>query len=283
MNEVKRTALEAFAKQLKAWRKQKGWTQAETGEKLGYSTSLVSGVETMDKNPTLDFATACDREFGTPGFAMDQDGKVVSPGTFLTLQELVSREAYPAFFQPALSLEREAARIHGWELGAIPGLLQTEDYARAQIRSGRPQDGDDAIERLVYARIDRQAVLTGDHPPMAWYVIDEGVLRHMVGGRAVMAAQLDRLLAASVMPGIVIQVLPFSGDNHAGSDGPITVYDFAERPTVCYTECYSGGRIVESRDEVAHLVTVLSLIRASSLSPGQSRVLIRQIRQEMCE
>ena len=283
MNEVKRTALEAFAKQLRAWRKQRGWTQAETGEKLGYSTSLVSGVESLDKNPTLDFATACDRVFDTPGFEVDKDGKVVSNGTFLTLQQLVSREAYPAFFQPALSLEREAVRIHGWAPCAIPGLLQTEGYARAQLRSGHPQDGDGAIEKLVTARIDRQGALISDHPPMAWYVIDEGVLRHTVGGRAVMAAQLDRLLEASMMPGIVIQVLPFSGDNHAGSDGPIAVYDFADRPTVCYTECYSGGRIVEARDEVAHLVTVLNLIRASALSPDQSRDLIRQIRQEMCD
>jgi len=270
MSEVKTTSLAAFATQLKAWRTHMGWTQVDTGEKLGYSASLISGIETMDKNPTADFAASCDRVFGTPG-------------TFTTFQELVAREAYPAFFAAVVPFEREAVRIHGWELGAVPGLLQTAEYARAQIRSGRPQDTLDAIERLVTGRIERQAILSRDHPPMLWYVIDEGVLRHMVGGPAVMGAQLDKLIEVSALPGILIQVLAFDGDNYAGSDGPISVYDFTEQPTVCYTECYSGGRIVEARDEVASLITVLGLIRASALSPHQSIDLIRQIRSEIDE
>jgi len=107
------------------------------------------------------------------------------------------------------------------------------------------------------------------------------VLRHVVGGSAVMAEQLDRLLAAADSPGIVVQVLTFTADNHAGADGPIAVYEFAESPSVCYTECYSGGRIVEERAEVADLMTVISLIRASALSARDSRELIRRIRSEM--
>jgi transcriptional regulator with XRE-family HTH domain len=130
-----------------------GWTQVETGEKLGYSASLVSGIETMDKTPTADFARRCDKAFG-------------SPGTFETLQELVGREAYPAFFAPVIPFEREAVRIHGWELGAIPGLLQTEGYARALIRVSRTMDSDAAIDRLVAARMERQAILTSEKPPM---------------------------------------------------------------------------------------------------------------------
>jgi transcriptional regulator with XRE-family HTH domain len=255
---------------MKAWRTQLKWTQVDTADKLGYSASLISGIETMDKNPTADFAASCDRVFGLPG-------------TFADLQALVAREAYPAWFAPVVPFEQEATRIHGWELGAVPGLLQTADYARAQIRSGRPQDSAEAIERLVAVRIERQAILTKDQPPMLWYVIDEGVLRHMVGGPAVMTAQLDKLIDLSAMPGIVIQVLAFDGDNYAGSDGPISVYDFAVQPTVCYTECYAGGRVVEARDEVDNLVTVLGLIRASALSPLQSLSLIHQIRSEIDE
>ena len=76
-------------------------------------------------------------------------------------------------------------------------------------------------------------------------------------------------------------MLPFTGDNHAGSDGPITIFEFAAAPTICYTECYAGGRIVEAPAEVAHLMTVLNLIRASSLSPRGSLELIRQIRSEI--
>lgn len=115
---------------------------------------------------------------------------------------------------------------------------------------------------------------------MLWYVIDEGVLRHIIGSQAVMGAQLDKLIEAAGVPGIVIQVLPFTAD-HAGTDGPISVYEFAEAPAICYTECYSGGRIVEAHGEVADLMTVMSLIRASALSPRESRELIRQIRSQI--
>ena len=266
--DVKTTSLSAFASQLRSWRLQMGWTQVEMGSKLGYSASLVSGIETMDKAPTADFATRCDEVLGLPR-------------TFATLQELAAREAYPAFFAPVIPFEREAVRIHGWELGAVPGLLQTEDYARALIRSGRPIDSDEEIGRIVAARLERQEIIAGQAAPFLWYVLDESVLRHVVGGAAVMRRQLDRLLDAADAPGIVVQVLPFSADNHAGADGPISVYDFASAPSVCYTECYSGGRIVEERETVAGLMTVINLIRASALSVSDSRELIRRIRGEI--
>lgn len=266
--DMKNTSLAAFASQLRVWRQHMSWTQVEIGGKLGYSASLVSGIETMDKAPTADFATRCDDIFATPG-------------TFAVLQELVAREAYPAFFAHVIPFEREAVRIHGWELGAVPSLLQTEDYARALIGSSRPKGGSDEIDRLVAARIERQEIISGDNSPLLWYVLDESVLRHVVGGPEIMRRQLERLVEAAGTPGIVIQALPFTADNHAGADGPISVYEFAESPSVCYTECFGGGRIVEGREEVADLVTVINLVRASALSARDSRELIRQIRDEI--
>lgn len=266
--DVKNTALGAFATQLRMWRQHMSWTQVEVGGKLGYSASLISGVETMDKVPTADFATRCDELFATPG-------------TFATLHELVAREVHPAFFARAIPFEREAVRIHGWELGAVPLLLQTEDYARALIMSGRPRISSDEIDRLVAARMERQEIVSGEAAPLLWYVLDESVLRHAIGGPAVMRRQLDRLLEAAGTPGMVIQALPFTADNHAGADGPISVYDFAAAPSVCYAECYGGGRIVEGREEVADLMTVINLIRASALSARDSRELITRIRHEL--
>src|ERR1039458_2295843 len=93
-SEVKTTSLAAFASQLRAWRQRSGWTQVEPGTKMGYSASLIGGVESMDKPPTPEFAVACDQTFATPGF----DEAAGEPGTFMTLYELVAREAYPAFF-----------------------------------------------------------------------------------------------------------------------------------------------------------------------------------------
>ncbi len=275
-SEVRTSSLAAFAAQLRAWRQRAGWTQVELGKKMGYSASLVSGVETLDKPPTAEFARACDAAFGTPGFDPDAG----TPGTFMTLYELVAREAYPAFFAPVVPFERQAVRIHGWELGAVPGLLQTEAYAQALISISRPMDTPDGIGRLVAARLGRQVILAGEHPPVLWYVIDEAVLRRLVGGPAVMGPQLDALLTAAGTPGIVIQVLPLEDDN-PGTDGPVSVYEFAAAPAVAYTECYAGGRIVEAPDEVVELVTVISMLRASALPPRESRELIGQIRSEI--
>lgn len=266
--DVRATSLEAFASQLRLWRLHMSWTQVEVGGKLGYSASLISGIETLDKAPTADFAARCDEAFGTPG-------------TFSTLQELVAREAHPAFFAPVIAFEHEAVRIHGWEIGAVPVLLQTEDYARALLSAGLPQDNRDEIDRLVAARMARHAIVGDEHGPLLWYVLDESVLRHFVGGPAVMCQQLDRLLDAVDSPGTVVQVLPFTADNQAGANGPISVYEFTESPSVCYTGCYGGGRIIEDRTEVGDLMTVINLIRASALSSRDSRELIRQARQEI--
>jgi Domain of unknown function (DUF5753) len=180
-----------------------------------------------------------------------------------------------------IPFESKAVRIHGWELGAVPGLLQTEEYARSQIRVSRPQDSEAAVERLVQGRIERQEILSADTRPMLWYVLDESVIRRVVGGADVMDAQLEKLIAIASMGGTVIQVHPFEAGDQAGTDGPITVYEFADAPTVCYTECYRGGRVVEEHQEVADMMTTVSMIRASALSPRASLDLMRRIRREI--
>ena len=160
----------------------------------------------------------------------------------------------------------------------MPGLLQTEDYARALLRSVRQGNGD-GLERQVQARLERKAILFGDEPVALWYVLDESILRRMVGGPDVMRDQLDSLIESAAS--MVLQVLPFTTSDQPGADGPITVYEFADAPTVCYTECYSGGRIVEGRAEVAGLMTIVNLLRASALPPRESLELTRQIRSDI--
>ena len=260
------SALATFASELKAWRERMELTQQAFAEKLGYSAALVAAVEQCKRSPTVDFATRCDEVTG-------------APGTFVRWQTQVARESYPAFFAPVLAFEREAIRIHGWELGAVPGLLQTEAYAESVIRARYPSDTSAAIERIVAARMERQELLTGDRP-MLWFTVHEGVVRHQVGGRDVMAEQVDKLIQLATSRRIVLQVMPFTARDHAGVEGPVTVYEFADAPSVAYTECYGGGRIVEDRQEVGDLVTVVSLIRSSALSPADSLELIREVRRD---
>jgi transcriptional regulator with XRE-family HTH domain len=262
------TALMVFAAELRAQRQARGWTQVALGDKIGYSGSFVSDVERCERTPALEFATACDRDLGLPG-------------TFARLHELVRRDAYPSWFQPVITFESRAVRIHEWEMRGVPGLLQTEEYARAVIRAGRPKDSDESVAQAVSARLERQEILSGGRSPMLWFVLHEGVLRHLVGGPGVMAGQLDRLIELAGKPGIVVQVLPFAAWEHAGVNGPIMVFEFADGPTACYTECYGGGRVVEAPDDVVDLVVAVNMIRASALSPGESVELVRKIRSEI--
>jgi transcriptional regulator with XRE-family HTH domain len=262
------SAAKRYAEELKAWRALLHLTQKEFADRIGHSLALVSAVEQCIRAPTPTFARACDAATG-------------APGTFERWQVQVIQESYPAFFAPVVEFERSAVRIHGWELGAVPGLLQAEAYARAIVRAGRPAYGDDAVERIVEARMGRQEILAADTPPLLWYVIHEGALRHLIGGTDVMAEQLDKLLACAARPGMLVQVLPFTAYDHAGVEGPISVYDFDDSPAVGYTECHRGGRIVEAQTEVADLMVVLSMLRAAALPVRESAALIRDVRSEL--
>ena len=118
MSGMKTTSLAAFASQLRAWRQQMGWTQVEAADKLGYSASLVSGIETMDKTPTADFAQRCDTTFQTPG-------------TFATMRNLVAREVWPSYFAPVIDLATGPEVLAGLLAGA----------ARPELDPGHDGDG----------------------------------------------------------------------------------------------------------------------------------------------
>ena len=149
---------------------------------------------------------------------------------------------------------------------------------RAVISAGKPRDSSTAIDRAVSARLERQAILSRENPPMLWHVLHEGVLRHVVGSPETMRVQLDKLAELAREPSVVIQVLPFVASDHPGTDGPILVYDFDGAASVAYTEWNGGGRIVESADEVGDLMMIANMIRAAALPPRESASLILKIR-----
>jgi transcriptional regulator with XRE-family HTH domain len=268
MASAEQSGTSAFAAELRAQRTARGWTQVELGKRIGYSGSFVSDVERGERSPSDDFAQRCDETFELPG-------------TFLRLYEDLRRNAYPPFFAPVLPHEREADTIHGWCLGAVPGLLQTERYARSVICAQRPWDDEESVQRTVEARIERQDILSRPKPPMLWYVMHEGMLRHVIGDAEIMGEQVGKLIKAAETPRIIIQVLPFTAHEHAGTEGPIWIYERVGGPTVAYTECYGGGRLIEGQDEVADLTKVMGMLRAAALSPKDSLHLMRAIGRDL--
>jgi transcriptional regulator with XRE-family HTH domain len=266
---AKASAMSKFSRQLRGWREKKGWSQIELAQQLGFSNSLISHLEHQEKQPSADFAEKCDQVFDLPG-------------TFADLQELVAREAWPSYFAPVVDFRTRAIRMHDWDLRILPGFLQIQDYARSVITAGLPYLANDQVERKVAARMDLQQVLQREvGRPQLWEVVHEGVLRHVIGSPEIMQAQLDHLIEAADSPDIVLQVLPFTAHDHPGAGGPISLFDFADAPTVGYTECNDGGMIVEQPDQVAGLVTTMNLIRAAALPPRDSLNLLRTIRDEI--
>jgi len=186
-------------------------------------------------------------------------------------------------FRTYVGLEASAVTLRAYESECVPGLLQTEDYARAILGSALSVGPDEDLERNVAVRMARQSLLSQDQPPELWAVVSEAAIRRLVGGVAVMRAQLDRLLEASHQPHVTLQVMPFSTGAHPGMAGAFTILSFAEPadPEVIYVTCSSGSLFLEKPEELSRCALIFNHLRAAALSMGQSRDIIARIRTEL--
>lgn len=184
-------------------------------------------------------------------------------------------EEYTAY----ISFEDEAQGVRNYESLFVPGLLQTEDYARAVIRGVLPAATEDEVEDRVRARMDRQGVLTKPSPVKLWAVIDEAALHRVVGGDDIMCGQLDRLVQAAKAPNITLQVIPFSAGAHPGMPGQFITLDFAD-PTdtdLIYIDSMAGDLFLESDEDVARYRDVFDNLVAIALSPRKSASFVAEI------
>ena len=190
----------------------------------------------------------------------------------------------PAKFSTYVGLEAEAIALRTFHLGAIAGLLQTEAYARAMIAALRPGDAAEDIDRLVTLRIRRQeeVLVTRQSPLSLWTVLDEASLRRPLGDRTVMVEQLRRLIEASALPNVTVQVLPFDKGAHAGLYGDFTIIEFQEvaDPDVVYLEGPTGSVFIERPDDVRRFALIFDHLRATALSPTETVEHIHTILKE---
>ena len=214
-------------------------------------------IETGRRAPRIEIIKACDQVLGTGG-------------ALARLWKRIIEHSYLEWFRPFVEVESEATEILEYEPQAVPGLLQTEEYARAQIRTGRARDSDEEIEKHVAARMSRQEILARSDPPFLWVILDEAVLRRPVGGAAVMREQFTRLIRASQSPHIVLQVLPFAIGAHAGMSGSMALFTLPDGTKLVYAEAFGAGQIIGCPDEVANSRLRLDLIRACALPPDDS-------------
>jgi transcriptional regulator with XRE-family HTH domain len=246
-----------FGSELRRIRKESGLSQEQTAKAAHATQAMISYVEAAKRVPTEDLARDLDVAFTTGGH-------------FMRLYPLVIKHAYPSWFLPYVELERDARGVRVFESQIIPGLLQTEGYARAMLSAVRPDNLDD----LIAARMSRQALLDKEDRPRAWFVIDEQVLRRALGGGDVMRTQLRRLLKAGEEPRTVIQVIPERVAAHTGLAGPFTILNLDEGPDVLFVDGFAQGRITADPAQVGEAAHAYDLLRAVALSPEETAELI---------
>ncbi|MFD5816023.1 helix-turn-helix transcriptional regulator [Streptomyces sp. NPDC059618] len=190
----------------------------------------------------------------------------------------------PDWFSMHVSLEGAASLLRSYEPHFIPGLFQTEDYARGVLKAGaigqtRPED----IERHVALRMQRQDLLTREDAPRIWAVMEETVLRRTIGGPEVMRAQIDKLLQATRLPHVTLQVIPFSSGPHPGTYGPFVLFRFAmpELPDMVYSEYLTGAVYLDARSEVATHLEVMDRMAAQAATAHRTKEILRDLRKEL--
>jgi transcriptional regulator with XRE-family HTH domain len=263
-----------LASELRRLRELADLTIDEVGEKLECSASKVSRIETGHVGVTPRDARDMLELYGIAG---DEQEALVQ-----LAREARKRgwwHAYNEVFTGTfVGLEADASSLRAFQALLVPGLLQTERYARAVIRAMRPDAEEIEVKRRVAARMARQELLTDASPPEYWAVIDEAVLHREVDSPEVMAEQLYRMLAVAKMPHVTIQAVPFGAGAHPGMEGPFLILGFPEQadPDVVYVDSTSTGLYLEMPPDVRRYALMFDHLRAAALKPDDTLELIAE-------
>jgi hypothetical protein len=193
------------------------------------------------------------------------------------------QDVVPDWLQVFIGLEEAAQLIRVYEIQFVPGLLQTEEYARAVTVQGSPGLEPDEVERRVALRMGRQKLLTRENPPRYWVIMDEAALRRPMGGRDVQAGQIQHLMDLVGEPNITIQVMPFRYGGHAAEGGAFTIMRFPETdlPDVVYLEYLTGAQYVDKPDEVERYAAVMERLSVTGTSPDRTREILSGMLKEI--
>jgi len=267
--------------QLRRFREAAGVTSEAAGYEIRASPSKISRLEkgkvklkTRDAADLLTLYGVTDETVHAEFLALA--GRSGEPDWWARYRDVV-----PGWFETYIGLEAAASAIRSFEVQFVPGLFQTEDYARAVTIPPRPPRRPalaDDTERRVALRLKRQDLLSRPDPPWIWSVMDEAVLRRPAGGPTVMRAQLRHLLELAALERVTIQVIPFSSGIHAAESGSFTILRFAEQelPDVVYTEQLTGARYLGQRQEVEQYLQVASELSSQALTPAATIRFIEQ-------
>ncbi|MGW2618563.1 helix-turn-helix domain-containing protein [Streptomyces sp. NPDC001500] len=253
--------------ELRHARERKGLSQAELGEPLFVSGSFIGQLETGTRRMQLEYAVQIDELLDTGGF-------------FERNCRALAKSKYPDHFVEAAEAEAVAAAIREYAPTLIPGLLQTRAYATAVFRAYKPTALDAEIDDLVATRLERATLLEDPTTPLLWVILDEAVLRRMVGDGTVMAEALRHVVRLARRRRIIAQVLPFRAGAHASMTGALKLMEFEDAPPLSFVEGPDMGKLLDDPATVARHTLTFSLLQAAALAPCDSLVLLESVAQD---
>ncbi|MFB6604110.1 Scr1 family TA system antitoxin-like transcriptional regulator [Streptomyces noursei] len=261
----------AYGARLRSMREARGWTQEELADRTEYSAVHISAVETGRKPPTLRFSRSTDRAFGLVGTGdtFERQFREITNGNLL--------EGFPEY----VKYEGRAAEIRLYEIGIVPGLLQTPEYARVLADSALRRGtitAEQAEERVAFLA-ERQAALERPRLPTMLVVMDESCVRRQVGGPEVMRAQLDQLVQFAELPNIVLQIAPYAIGERRTFDLPMNLLTMSDLSVVAYAESQLRGHLERDTAAVLPLLTAYHQLQAEALPQAASVAMINEARK----
>ncbi|MFE9295972.1 helix-turn-helix domain-containing protein [Streptomyces niveus] len=260
------SARQMLAKELARLREESGKSLATLGEETTYDRAYLHKLETGARVGSPEVIAALNAVYGTGGH-------------LTMLWQLAREDAFADKYKRFMELEAKATVRYEYAAGVIPGLLQTEGYAREVLQAARPRDDNDLAEQVA-ARLGRQDLLRGDDPPHYRAVLDESVLRRKAHDPKVWATQLEHLLEVSQLPNVTIQVLPFAAGLHALMGTSLTILWLPDGKAAAYTEDQHSGQLLESAKDVEDLRLSYDLLRDLALPPRESVAFIKRLMED---
>jgi len=259
-----------FGRVVRHCREQAGLSQEQLGGLVYLTGDMVAKIERGKRTASEKFVIDCE---ALPELPTNGTLRVL----WEQLREHFIGHPYPAWFDRWPDVEATARTLRWFEPLVIPGLLQTEDYARALLCT-RVGDSEDDIDAMVAARMARQSILDRDKPPTLWVIMDEGVLRRCVGSPAVMKDQLARVVELAGRPDIVVQVIPFTAGAHQGlNGGAFVIADLPDGPSMAYQDTARAGQVLESPDDLDSLMLTWDTVKSEALPRAASLALIKEV------
>jgi hypothetical protein len=269
---------------LRRLREAQGVTREDAGWEIRSSESKISrmelgrvGFKERDVADLLSLYGVDDPEERTRLLALARDAN--NPGWWHRFGDVL-----PSWFHSYLGLEAAAALIRTYEVQFVPGLLQTQEYARAVVLLGHGRAKEDEIERRVELRLQRQQILTRPDAPKLWMVVDEAALRRPIGGHDIMHAQIEALLEInSTLPNVRLQVIPFNAGGHAAAGGAFTILRFPDDdlPDVVYIEQLTSALYLDKRDDVDLYAEAMERLCVEARPPTETAKILEEIRRDL--